>query len=319
VQAYIARRVIQFIPVIIGVTFLVFALLLLLPGDPVLALLGAAEGQLQFDPEVVAQYRHELALDKPIPVQYARWLGRILTGDLGPSLKTQRPVTHEIKARLPATLQISLGAFAVSLLIAFPAGVAAAVFRNSLLDRGVTVLAVSAVAVPSFWLAIMVILLFAVQLRWLPPSGYVNLFDDPGRALRFMVLPVMILGWEGAAVSTRLIRSSMLEVLNQDYVRTARAKGLTNTRVIWVHALKNGMLPVITIIGLGFGRLLGGTVIVETIFAIPGMGRLLVSSITTKDLAVVQGITLIIALSTVMASLITDLTYAVLDPRIRFK
>jgi peptide/nickel transport system permease protein len=319
VQTYIIKRVIQFIPVVIGVTFLVYALVLLLPGDPVEALLGLSEGQAQFSEETIEEYRRELGLDRPIPVSYAMWLGRAVQGDFGTSVKTRRPVIEEIKPRLKVTAQVSAAAFVVSLLIAFPAGVAAAIWRNSWLDRLVTVLAVSAVAVPSFWLAIMLILLFSVKLQWLPPSGFVSPFEDPSRGIKLMIMPVLMLGWEGAAVLTRQTRSSMLEVLNQDYVRTARAKGLAGRRVIWLHALKNAMLPIITIIGLRVGFLLGGTAIVETIFTIPGIGRLFVASINTKDFPVIQALVLLIALCTVIASLLTDLAYGLLDPRIRFR
>jgi peptide/nickel transport system permease protein len=319
VQTYILKRLIQVVPVVVGVTFLVYAMTLLLPGDPVAALLGLSEGQAQMEPDVVEAYRRELGLDQPIPIQYVKWLGRVLQGDLGTSIKTRRPVMDEIVPRLKVTAQVSLAALAVSLLIAFPAGIAAAIWRNSWLDRLITVFAVAAVAVPSFWLAIMLILLFSVQLRWLPPSGFVSPFEDPARGLKLMVLPVLMLGWEGAAVLTRQTRSSMLEVLNQDYIRTARAKGLAGTRVIWLHALKNAMLPIITIIGLRVGFLLGGAAIVETIFTIPGMGRLFVSAISTRDFPVIQAVVLIIALSTVVASLLTDLAYGLLDPRIRFR
>jgi peptide/nickel transport system permease protein len=319
VQTYIIKRLFQFVPVIIGVTFLVYALTLLLPGDPVAALLGLSEGQAQLEPEVIESYRHELGLDRPIPVQYLMWLGRVVQGDFGDSIKTRRPVTDEIMPRLKVTAQVSTAALVVSLLIAFPAGIAGAIWRNTFVDRLITMFAVAAVAVPSFWLAIMLILLFAVKLQWLPPSGFVSPFEDPVRGFKLMILPVLMLGWEGAAVLTRQTRSSMLEVLNQDYVRTARAKGLAGGRVIWIHALKNAMLPIITIIGLRVGFLLGGTAIVETIFTIPGIGRLLVSSISTRDFPVIQAIVLIIALSTVIASLLTDLAYGLLDPRIRFR
>jgi peptide/nickel transport system permease protein len=319
VQAYIIKRLIQFIPVLLGVTFLVYALTLLLPGDPVAALLGLSEGQAQIEPEVVEEYRRELGLDRSIPVQYAMWLGRAVQGDFGTSIKTRRAVTDEIVPRAKVTAQVSLAAFVVSLLIAFPAGVTSAIFRNSWIDRTVTMVAVAAVAVPSFWLGIMMILLFSVKLNWLPPSGFVSPFEEPVRGIKLMIMPVLILGWEGAAVLTRQTRSSMLEVLNQDYIRTARAKGLESRRVVWLHALKNAMLPVVTVIGLRIGFLLGGAAIVETIFTIPGIGRLLVSSISTRDFPVIQALVLIIALCTVIASLLTDVAYGLLDPRIRFR
>ena len=318
-RAYIVSRLIQFIPVIIGVTFLVFSTTLLLPGDPVTALLGLSAGQATFTPEQIERYRHDLGLDRPIPVQYAKWLGRAVQGDFGDSIKTRRPVTTEVLPRLKVTAQLGVTAFIISILIGLPLGIAAAVFRNTPIDRLITVVAVSAVAVPSFWLGIMMILFFSVKLQWLPPSGFVSPFEEPVRGLKLLIMPAVILGWSGAAVVTRQTRSAMLEVLNQDYIRTARAKGLAERSVVWVHALKNAMLPIVTVLGLSVGTLLGGAVIVETIFAIPGVGRLLVGSINTKDFPVIQMIVLIIALSTVTASLLTDLAYGLLDPRIRFR
>lgn len=318
-RAYIVSRLIQFIPVIIGVTFLVFSTTLLLPGDPVTALLGLSAGQATFTPEQIERYRHDLGLDRPIPVQYAKWLGRAVQGDFGDSIKTRRPVTTEVLPRLKVTAQLGVTAFIISILIGLPLGIAAAVFRNTPIDRLITVVAVSAVAVPSFWLGIMMILFFSVKLQWLPPSGFVSPFEEPIRGLKLLIMPAVILGWSGAAVVTRQTRSAMLEVLNQDYIRTARAKGLAERSVVWVHALKNAMLPIVTVLGLSVGTLLGGAVIVETIFAIPGVGRLLVGSINTKDFPVIQMIVLIIALSTVTASLLTDLAYGLLDPRIRFR
>ena len=318
-RAYIVSRLIQFIPVIIGVTFLVFSTTLLLPGDPVTALLGLSAGQATFTPEQIERYRHDLGLDRPIPVQYGKWLGRAVQGDFGDSIKTRRPVTTEVVPRLKVTAQLGVTAFIISILIGLPLGIAAAVFRNTPIDRLITVVAVAAVAVPSFWLGIMVILFFSVKLQWLPPSGFVSPFEEPIRGLKLLIMPAVILGWSGAAVVTRQTRSAMLEVLNQDYIRTARAKGLAERSVVWVHALKNAMLPIVTVLGLSIGTLLGGAVIVETIFAIPGIGRLLVGSINTKDFPVIQMIVLVIALTTVAASLITDLAYGLLDPRIRFR
>jgi peptide/nickel transport system permease protein len=317
-RAYIVSRLIQFIPVIIGVTFLVFSTTLLLPGDPVTALLGLSAGQATFTPEQIERYRHDLGLDQPIPVQYAKWLERAVQGDFGDSIKTRRPVTTEVVPRIKVTAQLGATAFLLSILIGLPAGIAAAIWRNSPIDRLITLFAVSAVAVPSFWLGIMMILFFSVKLQWLPPSGFVSPFEEPVRGLKLLVMPALILGWGGAAVLTRQTRSAMLEVLNQDYIRTARAKGLAARRVVWVHALKNAMLPIVTVLGLGIGNLLGGAAITETIFAIPGVGRLLVASIGTKDFPVIQMIVLIIALSTLAASLLTDLAYGLLDPRIRF-
>ncbi|MGI8553924.1 MAG: ABC transporter permease [Dehalococcoidia bacterium] len=318
-QTYIAKRLLQAIPVIILVTFCVYALELLLPGDPIISLVASSTGQAVLDKQQIAGYRHEYGLDRPIPIQYALWLEHALHGNFGNSVKTHRPVFREIKARLPATLQLGMADFLISILVSFPAGIAAALWRNSPLDGLITALAVSAVAIPSFWFGIMLILLFSVKLQVLPPSGYVSVLSDPIEGLRLLILPAFILGWEGVGALTRFTRSAMLEVLGQDYIRTARAKGLATTRILWLHALKNGLPPVVTIIGLRIGFILAGAVIVETIFAIPGIGRLFVDSINTKDFPVVQALVLLIALCTIGASLLTDLAYAFLDPRIRFR
>ena len=317
-QAYIAKRLVQAVIVIILVTFAVFSLELLLPGDPVVALISQSNGQGALSPQQIAIARHELGLDKPIPVQYWDWLDRAAHGNLGTSVKTNRPVLTEIGDRLPVTLQLSIAAFIVALVISIPAGIGAAVWHGSLLDRLITGVAISAVAIPDFWLGIMFILLFSVKLNWLPPSGYVSIFDDPLKALQLLIMPAIILGWAGAGGLARQTRSAMLDVLGQDFIRTARAKGLAGRRVVWVHALKNALPPVVTLIGLGAGFILAGTVIAETIFAIPGIGRLAVDSINTKDFPVVQGYVLIVALCVVFAALITDLSYAFLDPRIRY-
>jgi peptide/nickel transport system permease protein len=318
-QAYIAKRLLQAAVVVLLVTFAVFSLELLLPGDPVVALISQSNGQGALSPQQIAIARHDLGLDQPIPVQYWRWLSRVAHGNLGNSVKTNRPVLTEIGDRLPVTLQLSIAAFIVALVISIPAGIAAAVWHGSPLDRLITGIAISAVAIPDFWLGIMFILLFSVKLNWLPPSGYVSIFDDPLKALQLLVMPAIILGWAGAGGLARQTRSAMLDVLGQDYIRTARAKGLASSRVIWLHALKNALPPVVTLIGLGAGFILAGTVIAETIFAIPGIGRLAVDSINTKDFPVVQGYVLIIALCVVLAALITDISYVFLDPRIRFR
>lgn len=318
-QAYIVKRLLQAVLVIVLVTFAVFSLELLIPGDPVVALISQSNGQGQLTPQQIAIARHDLGLDKPIPVQYWDWLERVLHGNLGTSIKTNRSVLHEIGGRLPVTLQLSLAAFIISLLIALPAGVAAAIWHNSILDRLITGVAISAVAIPDFWLGIIFILLFSVKLGWLPPSGFVSIFDNPLKAIQLLIMPAFILGWAGAGALARQTRSALLDVLGSDYIRTARAKGLANSRVVWIHALKNALPPVVTLIGLGIGFLLSGAVIAETIFAIPGVGRLFVDSINTKDFPVVQGLVLIVALCTVTAALLTDLSYMFLDPRIRFR
>lgn len=318
-QAYIVKRLLQAVVTIILVTFAVFSLELLIPGDPVIALISQSNGQGQLTPEQIQKARHDLGLDQPIPLQYLHWLNHVVHGDLGTSVKTNRPVMTEIGDRLPVTLQISIAGFIVALLIALPAGIAAAIWQGSPLDRIITGIAIGAVAIPDFWLGIMFILLFAVKLRWLPPSGFISIATDPLQAIKLMVMPAIILGWAGAGALARQTRSAMLDVLSQDYVRTARAKGLKERRVILVHALKNALPPVVTLIGLGIGFILAGTVIVETIFAIPGIGRLAVDSIDTKDFPIIQGYVLIVAVCVVLAALLTDISYGFLDPRVRFK
>jgi peptide/nickel transport system permease protein len=317
VQAYIARRLLQAVPVLLLLTFLVFSLQLMLPGDPVTELIGTSGGQA-LTPQQIAIYRKELRLDQPIPVQYAHWLSRVAQGDLGKSIKSQRPITTELRARIPVTLQLGLAALFLAIVVSFPLGVLAAVYSNSLLDRVITVVSIAGVSIPNFFLGILLIILFAVKLRWLPASGFTEITSDPAKAIRLLILPAFVLSAGGIGGLTRFIRSSLLEVLRTDYVRTARAKGLPGRRVVWIHALKNGMLPVATIVGLQIGFLLAGAVIVEQIFAIPGIGRFVIAGLSDKDFPVVQGCVLLIGTCVLLASLLTDLAYAVLDPRIRF-
>jgi peptide/nickel transport system permease protein len=317
VQAYIARRLLQAVPVLLLLTFLVFSLQLMLPGDPVTELIGTSGGQA-LTPQQIAIYRKELRLDQPIPVQYAHWLSRVAQGDLGKSIKSQRPITTELRARIPVTLQLGLAALFLAIVVSFPLGVLAAVYSNTLLDRIITVVSIAGVSIPNFFLGILLIILFAVKLRWLPASGFTEITSDPVKAIRLLILPAFVLSAGGIGGLTRFIRSSLLEVLRTDYVRTARAKGLPGRRVVWIHALKNGMLPVATIVGLQIGFLLAGAVIVEQIFAIPGIGRFVIAGLSDKDFPVVQGCVLLIGICVLLSSLLTDLAYAVLDPRIRF-
>ena len=303
------------IPVLIMVTMSVF-FLLQLTGDPIRMFISTG---VDLDAEQIEVLRHELGLDRSLPVQYGMWLGRALQGDLGRSTHTGRLVTDELKARLPVTFQLGIISWIISGIIAIPLGIIAAVYRGSKLDMFATVTAISGVAVPSFWLGIMLILLFSVALRWLPPCGWVNLWDNPIESLRYMAMPVLSLSLAGAALNMRQTRSAMLEVLMQDYIRTARAKGLSERTVIWLHAFKNACLPVVTQMGLQVGRLFGGVVIIETVFMIPGMGRMMVTAIFGRDFLLVQGGVLILALFIVFANLVTDLLYAYLDPRIRYR
>lgn len=312
---YVVKRLLQMVPVLLLVTFMVFSMLLLIPGDPVRAIVGSGEA---LDQEQLAALRHELNLDRPIPVQYFIWLSRAVQGDFGRSNQTKRPVLSEIKNRLPVTIQLGLAAWLLSIVIALPAGIVSAVRRGSRLDFAATVLSMGGVAMPGFWLGILLILLFGVTLHWLPTNGFVSLADQPFTGLKHLLLPAISLGVTGTALNMRQIRSAMLEVLAQDYVRTARAKGLAERSVIWVHALKNALLPVVTITALQIGRLLGGAVVIETLFALPGMGRLMVNAVFLRDIPVVQASVLLVAAAVLVSNLIADLIYAWLDPRIRY-
>lgn len=308
------RRVLNAIPVLLLITIGVFALEHM-TGDPVQALIG---GDIASTPELEARIREDLGLNDPLPEQYLRWLWNALQGDLGRSIQNHRPVVQSIADRVPTTLQLALAAWAVGILISLPLGTIAAIKRNTWVDHLATVLALSGVAVPSFWMGLMFILLFGVWLRLLPPSGFTLIWDDPIQGLRHLILPAVTLGLHQTGSLTRQMRSSMVEVLNQDYIRTARSKGLIERSVILGHGARNAMLPVLTILGIQAGALIAGTVVVEQVFAIPGMGRLALSAVTAHDIPVVQGFVLVAAIAVVTANLVTDLMYGVLDPRIRY-
>jgi peptide/nickel transport system permease protein len=315
VQKYVVRRLLYFVPVLLLVTMVTFSVALLLPGDPALAYIGEANMRDRAMYEVM---RRELGLDRPIPVQYAKWLGRVLRGDLGRSIRTREPALEGLLARFPVTLHLTAMAMLVALSIAVPVGVVSAIRPNSRADRMGTVLAMSGVAIPDFWLGIMLIYVFAVWLKVLPPSGYVPLSQGLWASALSMMLPAVALGMALAAVVMRQLRSSLIEVLQQEYVMVARAKGLGERLVVGRHALKNALIPVVTVIGLQTGRLFGGAVVVETIFALPGLGRLAADSIFFRDFPMLQGVVLILALAVLLANLFTDLLYAFLDPRIRY-
>lgn len=310
---FIVRRLLLMLPVLFLVSATVFSLILLLPGDPATAILGEEATE-----ESIAVIREELGLDRPIPVQYLNWLGRAVQGDLGHSIHTRQPVLEMIGQRLPPTIQLTALAVIVALLVAFSAGIVSATRRNSPADVTASTLAFMGVSIPDFWLGMMLILVIALWLRWLPPIGYTSPFTDLGENLRMMIMPAITLGAPMAAVLTRQIRSSLLEVLTQAYILTARSKGLKEQMVITRHALKNALIPIVTIIGLQTGKLFGGAVITEMIFAIPGVGRLAVDSIFAKDFPVLQGVVLIMALAALISNLIVDILYAYLDPRVKY-
>lgn len=303
---YIVKRLLLMIPVILGVSLIVFSLMHLTPGDPVQIMLG--EYALPAD---IAQVREALGLNDPLPEQYFRFIKGAFQGDFGDSLFFRQPVMELINQRIGYTFQLSLLSMLISYLIAFPVGIISAVKQNSWMDNLGMVGALLGVSMPGFWLAMMLILIFSLHLGWLPASGV--------GTWKHLVLPAITLGTSGAALTTRLVRSSMLEVIRQDYIRTARSKGLSEKLVIYKHALKNALIPVITVIGLRLGFILGGAVITETIFARPGVGRLMVDSIFRRDYLVVQGVTFIIAISILIANMIVDITYSLVDPRIRYE
>jgi peptide/nickel transport system permease protein len=312
--AYIVRRLINMVIVLLLVSFLAFSSILLL-GDPVTALIGKGEA---LDAEQMEHRRKELGLDKPIPVQYITWLGKVLKGDLGKSTHTKRFVIDELKLRIPVTLELGTAAFLIGILIAIPTGIISATRRGSKLDFAGTVFAISGAAIPQFWLGIMLILLFGVVLKWLPTFGFESVLEEPIEGLRHLILPSISLGLGMAAVNMRQTRSAMLEVLAQDYIRTARAKGQKERLVILVHAFKNALLPVITLMGLLIGRIIGGSVIIETMFSIPGIGGLLIYSIFSYDFPVTQACILLLAVGVCIANLVVDIAYGYFDPRIRY-
>lgn len=312
---YIVRRLLQIVPVLLIITLMIFSLMWAIPGDPARALVGPGE---QLDAQQLEVIRKEHNFDKPVIVQYAIWLGNALQGDLGRSLQNNRKVTEELGFRAVITFQLGVVAWIVSVLIAVPAGIISAVYRGKVVDYFATFLSIGAVAIPNFWLGIMAILIFGVTFGWLPTQGYVDIFDDPWEGLRHMILPAFALGITSCALIMRQTRSAMLEVLAQDYVRTARAKGMPTSVVIWVHALRNSLLPVVTVLGLQTGRIFAGAVVIETLFGIPGMGQFMVQAIFHRDFLVVQGSVLVMALAVLVANLVTDIAYAWLDPRIKY-
>lgn len=294
------------IPVVIGVSIIVFAIIRMIPGDPARAMAG-----VNATPEFIEQVRVRHALDQPLHVQYGRFMANLVQGDLGRSIFSGRPVTTEIGVRFPRTLLLATVALVIATVIGVSAGIVSATKRNSVFDNASMLVALIGVAAPVFWMALMLQLLFAVQLRWLPATGI--------GAVRHLVLPSITLGTASAALMARITRSSMLDVLRQDYITTARSKGLGERIVVYKHALKNALIPVVTVLGLQFGILLGGAVLTETVFAWPGVGRLLVDAILRRDYPVVQGTVMLLAFLFVIINLVVDIAYAFLDPRVHYR
>jgi len=316
---YIIRRVVNSLPVLVIVSALAFIGQQLVPGDPILAALGQGEvAALEaLGPEAIEAKRRELGLDRPLPVQYVSYVGRLLQGDLGKSFRTRENVKDMIAQRLPVSMKLNVITFTSNVLIGLLLGVIAAL-RPGVPDFLATTWAVMGVATPNFWVAILLILVFAVWLGWLPTSGWVDPFDDPVRSIRFLILPVLANGFFGSATIMRQTRSAMLEVLRQDYITTARSKGLREQQVVIRHAMKNAMLPVWTVIGLSIAGLIGGSVLIERVFAIPGVGRMAIEATNSRDFPVIQAVVMISTAAIVAANLITDIVYGYLDPRIRY-
>jgi len=311
VLAYVRKRIIGLMVVILGVTAMTFLLIRLAPGEPAEMIAIARYGEENISDEMVSYIRDKEELDKPIFCQYIRWLQNILKGDLGVSLSTGEPVLEEILTRLPATFKLAVCALLLSVAFAIPLGVISAAHYNSITDRLTTTGAMLAESIPCFWLSLLLIILFSVNLGWLPSFG--------AGKIKHLVLPSVSLSVGMTAVTTRLTRSSMLEVLHQDYITTAKAKGLSQVRIVGHHALKNAMIPIVTIIGIQFSHLMEGTVIIESIFGWPGIGKLLVDSIFVRDYAMIQGCVLFFAVFVVIINLIVDLVYFLLDPKIKMK
>jgi len=321
VHAYILKRLLLFIPTLFIVSVVAFFVVNILPGDPALFLLvGGAEqgGEGGFDPVQYEKLRAQLGTDRPVVVQYADWSWSALRGDFGKSLQTKNPVTAEMKRRFPVSVQLAVMAIILSMTVAVPLGVWSAVKQDSAVDYSTKVFTILFVAAPTFWVALLLQVGLVKFAGWLPPLLLPNLWDDPLTNLEILIFPAVVLGLHDTAFIARLTRSSMLEVLREDYVRTARAKGLVELAVIGRHSLKNAFLPVLTVSGWRFASLLGGIVIIETVFNLPGMGQLLLNSLTFRDLPVIQSLILLPALAVMMVNLLVDLLYGFLDPRVRF-
>ena len=309
---FLGRRLLQLVATLFFVSLIVFGLQQLLPGDPALAMAGEER-----DPAVLAQIRRQYRLDRPLPVQYVYWIGGVLSGNLGESMRLKEPVLTLIAQKFPVTLQLALMAIVIALTIGVTAGVVSAVKRNTPVDYAVNIVALWGISTPNFWLGILLIFLFAVHLGWLPASGFVGPFEDPWLSLQTSILPAFVLGNSFAAVLMRHTRSAMLQAMGSDYVRTARAKGLAERTVVLKHALRNALTPVVTLGALELGTLLSGAVLTEQVFSIPGFGKLIVDSVFNRDYAVVQGVTLVTATTYILLNLLADVAYVLINPRLR--
>ncbi len=309
---YIGKRLLVAIPTLLIISIFVFSLQKLLPGDPILAMAGEER-----DPATIEFLREKYRLNDPVPMQYLNWLGGVVTGDFGISLRTNQPVLELIAQKLPVTIQLAVMAMFFAMIIGIPIGILAAVKKNTWIDYTANIVALSGLSIPNFWLGIMLILLVSVKLGWLPASGYESIFVDPVRSIETMIMPAFVLGNALAATLMRHTRSALVAVLSSDYIRTARAKGLSPREIILSHSFRNALLPVITLLALLFGELLAGAVLTEQIFTIPGFGKMTVDAVFTRDYAVVQGIVLCTAVGFILMNLLADIAYVLLNPRLR--
>ncbi len=319
VRTYALRRLGLFIPTLILTTLIVFVLFFLVPGDAALVILTGEEGAGAVTDEDIARMRHELGLDRPIHVQYGSWIWGMMRGDLGTSIWYQTPVVDEIKDKFAVTLELSIFGIAMAFLMAVPLGIISAVKQDTWPDYISRIVSLVGIALPTFWLSILMVYFLAYTFNWLPPLGYATLWEDPLLNLEQLFFPALAIAFHDLAFTARVTRSSMLEVLREDYMRTARAKGLKEMAVVGRHALKNAILPVVTVSGYQFARALGGVIIVETIFVVPGLGRFVIESILHRDFVVLQAVIVLTAAVVLTLNLVIDLLYGILDPRIRYQ
>lgn len=318
-RQYLVRRLFLFVPTLILASMMVFTLMWIVPGDAAMMILTGEGESGRVKTEDLERLRHDLGLDRPFYIQYGDWLANVVTGDLGDSIWYKIPVIDELKAKFPVTLQLAVMAMIIATLAAVPLGILSAVTQDSWIDYGCRVFTLVGVALPFFWTGILMVYALAYFFDWLPPLGYATLWEDPLTNLQQLIFPALALAFYEMAFTARVTRSAMLEVLREDYIRTARSKGIREGLVIGRHALKNAILPIITISGYQFGRLLGGVIIIEVIFVVPGMGTLLINSIVHRDFVMIQGMILMVAAVILVLNLAIDLLYAMLDPRIRYQ
>ncbi|MBI4200967.1 MAG: ABC transporter permease [Chloroflexi bacterium] len=316
-QAFLMRRVLMMIPTILGATLMVFLLMRVVPGDIVYARLAGEQGAASVDPASVAKLRTELGLDRPLLVQYLEWIAGIPLGDLGDSMWNRLPVGEEIWSRFPITVEIAFMAVAMGFVFGVPLGIISALKRGTWMDFASRVFAISFLAFPTFWLGLIILVITVRNFNWMPPLGYHAIWQEPLTNLKQLIFPSLVLASHQMAIVARMSRSTMLEVLGEDYIRTARAKGLAESMVVWRHVMKNSMIPVITIVSVAFGSLLAGAVVMEVVFSVPGVGSYLIQSITVRDYTATQAIVFLLALFFVVINLFVDISYGWLDPRIR--